>query len=78
MIFCRERWKSKEELKHLPYSSDLDRSNFHLFPKVKDFLGENRFDSVDDLKEAVNDWSNSLAVTMHACRRQRKTCKMLS
>jgi transposase len=28
-----------ENLEHPPYSPDLAPSNFHLFPKMKEFLG---------------------------------------
>lgn len=41
-------------------------SDFHLFPKLKDFLWGNRFASDDELKETVYDWLNSLAATVYA------------
>ncbi|KAJ4448812.1 hypothetical protein ANN_00203 [Periplaneta americana] len=44
---------------HPPYSPDLAPSDFHLFIKLKDFLGGTRFGS-DELKKTVNTWLNEL------------------
>lgn len=48
---------------HPPYSPDLAPSDFHLFPKLKHFLGGNRYGSDDELKEGVSEWLNNLAAT---------------
>lgn len=59
--------KFKWELfEHPPYSPDLAPSDFHLFPKLKDFLGGSRYGSDDELKEGVNEWLNNLAATEYA------------
>jgi hypothetical protein len=41
--------------------SDLAPSDFHLFPKLKEFLGRKHFTSDDDVKTAVNTWHHTLA-----------------
>ncbi|KAJ4435485.1 hypothetical protein ANN_18101 [Periplaneta americana] len=46
---------------HPPYSPDLAPSDFHLFTKLKDFLGGTRFGSDEELKKIVNTWLNELA-----------------
>ncbi|KAJ4434124.1 hypothetical protein ANN_16444 [Periplaneta americana] len=46
---------------HSPYSPDLAPSDFHLFTKLKDFLGGTRFGSDEELKKTVNTWLNELA-----------------
>ncbi|KAJ4429612.1 hypothetical protein ANN_21798 [Periplaneta americana] len=51
-----------EVFDHPPYSPDLAPSNFHLFTKLKDFLGGTRFGSDEELKKTVNTWLNELAV----------------
>ncbi|KAJ4427362.1 hypothetical protein ANN_24982 [Periplaneta americana] len=45
---------------HPPYSPDLAPSDFHLFTKLKDFLGGTCFGSDEELK-TVNTWLNELA-----------------
>ncbi|KAJ4427620.1 hypothetical protein ANN_25268 [Periplaneta americana] len=45
---------------HPPYSPDLAPSDFHLFTKLKDFLGGTRFGSDEELKKTVNTWLNEL------------------
>lgn len=47
---------------HPPYSPDLAPSDYHLFPKLKEFLGGKQFDNDEELKEAVISWLRSLAV----------------
>ncbi|KAJ4435469.1 hypothetical protein ANN_18085, partial [Periplaneta americana] len=39
---------------------DLAPSDFHLFTKLKDFLGGTRFGSDEELKKTVNTWLNEL------------------
>jgi histone-lysine N-methyltransferase SETMAR len=51
-------WKVFE---HPAYSSDLAPSDFHLFPKLKEFLGGRRFKSDEEMKDAVKEWLNGLA-----------------
>ncbi|KAJ4426673.1 hypothetical protein ANN_26471 [Periplaneta americana] len=46
---------------HPPYSPELAPSDFHLFTKLKDFLGGTRFGSDEELKKTVNTWLNELA-----------------
>ncbi|GBO35272.1 Histone-lysine N-methyltransferase SETMAR [Araneus ventricosus] len=46
---------------HPPYSPDLAPSDFHLFLKLKEFLGVNRFGSDEELENAVTTWLNELA-----------------
>lgn len=41
-------------LPHAPYSPDLAPSDFHLFPKLKSFLGGQRFSSDEEVKTAVD------------------------
>ncbi|GBM09283.1 hypothetical protein AVEN_129823-1, partial [Araneus ventricosus] len=38
---------------HPPYSPDLAPSDFHLFLKLKEFLGGKRFGSDEELENAV-------------------------
>jgi hypothetical protein len=41
---------------------DLATSDFHLFPKLKEFLVGRRFKSDETMKDAVKEWLNGLAV----------------
>ena len=43
-------------LPHPPYSPDLAPSDFFLFPKLKDYLKGNRYETDEDLKNAVLSW----------------------
>ena len=43
-------------LTHPPYSPDLAPSDFYLFKHLKKHLRGNRFNTKDDLKEAVTNW----------------------
>ena len=43
-------------LPHPPYSPDLAPSDYHLFGKLKEFLRGNHYASIDDVRNAVNDW----------------------
>ena len=45
-----------EILDHPPYSPDLAPSDFHLFPKLKESLRGQRFQTDDDVMAAVNEW----------------------
>ncbi|GBN55081.1 hypothetical protein AVEN_148992-1 [Araneus ventricosus] len=45
---------------HPPYSPDLAPSDFHLFLKLKEFLGGKRFGSDEELENAVTTWLNEL------------------
>jgi hypothetical protein len=42
----------------------LAASDFHLFPKLKEFLGGRRFKS-DEVKDAVKEWLNGLAAEVY-------------
>ncbi|GBL85047.1 hypothetical protein AVEN_221285-1 [Araneus ventricosus] len=44
-----------------PYIPDLAPSDFHLFLKLKEFLGGKRFGSDEELENAVTTWLNELA-----------------
>jgi [histone H3]-lysine36 N-dimethyltransferase SETMAR len=61
-FWCRQlvnfHW---ELLDHPPYSPDLAPSDFHLFPKLKEFLGGKRLENDDMLKEIVTNWFNGQA-----------------
>ncbi|GBM70850.1 hypothetical protein AVEN_126761-1 [Araneus ventricosus] len=45
---------------HPPYTPDLAPSDFHLFLKLKEFLGGKRFGSDEELENAVTTWLNEL------------------
>jgi len=49
------RWEAFE---HPAYSPDLAPSDFSLFPTLKEFLGGRRFNSDEDVKDAVHEWLN--------------------
>jgi histone-lysine N-methyltransferase SETMAR len=46
-------WKVVE---HPACSPDLAPSDFHLFLKLKEFLGGTRFRSDEEVKDAVKEW----------------------
>ena len=48
-------------LDHAPYSPDLAPSDFHLFPKLKQHLGGQRFSTDEEVKEAVTKYIGGLA-----------------
>jgi len=48
-----------------PYSPDLAPGDFHLFLHPKKFLGGERFDEDDDLKDAVQKWLTSQAAAFY-------------
>lgn len=50
------RW---ELLPHAAYSPDLAPSDFFLFPKLKEHLKGNRWESINEAKRAVLQWFNS-------------------
>jgi hypothetical protein len=43
----------------------LAPSDFHLFPKLKEFLGGRRFKSNKEVKDAVKEWLNGLAAEVY-------------
>jgi histone-lysine N-methyltransferase SETMAR len=47
-----------EVFEHPAYSPDLAPSDFHLFPKLKEFLGGRRFKSDEEVKDAIKEWLN--------------------
>lgn len=47
---------------HPPFSPDLAPSDFHLFPKLKEFVDGRSFVNGKDLKQAVACWLKSLAI----------------
>jgi transposase len=46
---------------HPPYSPDLAPSDYHLFSKMKVWLGTQHFCSNKELMDGVNNWLNTLA-----------------
>ena len=56
------RW---ELLDHPPYIPDLAPSDFHVFPKLKEYLGGKRFENDDVLKETVTNWLNAQAAEFY-------------
>lgn len=48
-------------LAHAPYSPDLAPSDFHLFLKLKQHLGGQRFNTDEEVKEAVSKFIDGLA-----------------
>ena len=54
-----------EQFNHPPYSPDLAPSDYHLFQHLKSFLGGQRFDDDDDVKESVDTWLKSQAATFY-------------
>jgi hypothetical protein len=48
------------DLDHSPYSADLAPSDFHLFPKMKEFWGGKRMATDEEVKETARDWLNGL------------------
>jgi hypothetical protein len=47
------------------YSPDFVPSDFHLFPKLKEFLGGRRYKSDETVKDAVKESLNGLAVEVY-------------
>ncbi|KAJ4434262.1 hypothetical protein ANN_22814 [Periplaneta americana] len=56
----KNRFVGTISMDHPPYSPDLAPSDFHLFTKLKKFLGGKCFGSDDELN-AVNNWIKGLA-----------------
>lgn len=50
---------------HPPYSPDLPPSDFHLFPKLKEFLGGKCFTSSEEVKDAMKQWLNRLVIEVY-------------
>jgi len=46
-------------------SPDLAPSDFHMFPKLKEFLGGRRFKRYEELKDAVKEGLNGLAAVVY-------------
>ncbi|GBM86068.1 hypothetical protein AVEN_3894-1 [Araneus ventricosus] len=51
---------SSGSLEPSPYSPDLARSDYFLFPKLKEQLSRTRFSSDSDVKTAAENWLNGL------------------
>jgi histone-lysine N-methyltransferase SETMAR len=54
-----------EVFEHPAYNPDLAPSDFHLFPKLNEFLGGRRFRSDEDVKDAVKEWLNGLGAKVY-------------
>ncbi|GBM29672.1 hypothetical protein AVEN_203583-1 [Araneus ventricosus] len=50
---------------HPPYSPDLNYSDFHLYLKLKEFLGGKHFGSDEELENAVTTWLNELVAVKY-------------
>jgi hypothetical protein len=50
---------------HPSYSPDLAPSDFHLFPKFKEFLGGRCFKSGEEVKDAIKQWLNGMATEVY-------------
>lgn len=50
---------------HPPYSPDLAPSDYHLFPKLKEHLGGQRFSTDDEVKEEVTRFLKGLAAEFY-------------
>ena len=50
-----------DQIDHPLYSPDLAPSDFHLFRYLKEFFGDKRFATDDEMKDAVQDWLSSHA-----------------
>ena len=48
---------------HPPYSPDLAPSDYHLFGPLKDHLDGMKFDTNDNVKNAVQNWLHSMPET---------------
>jgi histone-lysine N-methyltransferase SETMAR len=55
-------WENRD---HPAHSPDLAPSNFHLFPKMREFLGGKRMATDEEVKEIVTDWLNGLAANFY-------------
>ena len=55
-----------EQMDHPLYSPILAPSNYHLFLRLKKFLGGKWFDDDDDLKDAVQKWLTSQVAAFYA------------
>jgi histone-lysine N-methyltransferase SETMAR len=54
-----------EVFEHPAYCPDLAPSDFHLFPKLKEFLDGRRFESDEEVKDPVKEWLNGLAAEVY-------------
>jgi histone-lysine N-methyltransferase SETMAR len=54
-----------EDFEHPAYSPDLAPSDFHLFPKLKEFLGGKRMETDAEVKDTVTAWLNGLAAEFY-------------
>jgi histone-lysine N-methyltransferase SETMAR len=54
-----------DQFDHPPYSPHLAPSDFHVFLRLKNFLGDRRFHGDNDVKEAVNAWFASQAASFY-------------
>ncbi|GFU79676.1 histone-lysine N-methyltransferase SETMAR [Trichonephila clavipes] len=52
--------KRVEQIEYLPYSSDLNPSDFFLFPRLKLALKGKRFDDIPDIQRNVTRLLNSI------------------
>jgi hypothetical protein len=48
---------------------DLAPSDFHLFPKLKEFLGGRCFTSSEEVKDAIKQWLNGLVIEVYGIQK---------
>jgi histone-lysine N-methyltransferase SETMAR len=54
-----------EKFLSISYSPDLAPSDFHLFPKLEEFLGGRRFKSDVEVKDAAKELLNGLSAVIY-------------
>jgi hypothetical protein len=62
LTFVKTGW---EHLDHPSFSPDLAPSDFHLFPKMNEFLCSKWMTTDEEVKEPVTDWLNGLAANFY-------------
>jgi len=74
---------SFECLPHLPYSPDLDPSDFHVFGPLKEAIGGKSFRSDEEVQHALHEWLHSqpkdyFSRGIHALLKRWNTCMVLN
>ncbi|GFS98089.1 mariner Mos1 transposase [Trichonephila clavipes] len=65
---CTQEFRNSfkwEVFPHPPYSSDLAPSNFHLFPKMKNWLATQCFEDDKELRVRITEWLRSQAAEFY-------------
>lgn len=61
---------------HPPYSPDLAPSDYHLFCRLKKFLGGKRFSDQDELENTVNGWFQEMGETFYSTGIEKLVSRM--